>query len=186
MKARTDIVVTTCDRVSLLKNTIVHILQRTASDSFNLTVIDDASKDGTQEYLRHMQFKSIFLKERVGIPAHLRSMLNLTTSDPIVFTDDDILCPKLDPDWLVRGLNAMETYPKLGILALNLPQCNIDNKRKLIQAGPEVSICHYVGGSFVFIRRRVLKKLHLLTGLFHQSRQCALGLHEENNGKWVT
>ena len=160
-----DIVVTTCNRVSLLKCTISHILQRTTLGSYKLTIIDDASTDGTQEYLMNTQFKFVTLKERVGIPAHLRNMLSLTKSDPIVFTDDDILCPKLKPDWLIQGLQAMKVRPEIGILALNLPQCNIDNKRHLIKSGLEVSLSHNVGGSFVFIRRKVLQKYAPIDGM---------------------
>jgi len=159
-----DIVVTTCNRVELLKNTIAYIIQRTAPKSYNLIVSDDASTDGTQEYLKDSGLQFVTLKERVGIPAQLRNMLTITRSDPIVFTDDDILCPKVNPDWLARGLKVLQVHTEIGILALNLPQCNIDNKRHLIQAGLEFSLCKNIGGSFVFIRRKVLRKYAPLDG----------------------
>jgi hypothetical protein len=156
----TDIVVTTCDRLPLLSRTLAYIWERTTTP-YRLHVIDDASTDATADYVGDLRYvgklASVLLRyERMGISASLRVIGGMTTSDPVVFTDDDILCPRLEPDWLARGLEAMEQSPKLGLLALNSPQCNLDGKRGQTTPGDPVTLCRNVPGSFVFVRRAVL------------------------------
>ena len=94
---------------------------------------------------------------RGGPRVYLRDMLYMTISDPIVVVDDDILCPKLEPDWLSQGLQALEDHPELAVLALNNPQCNVRHSRHVISRGPQVTTCTYLGGTFLFIRRRALE-----------------------------
>ncbi len=155
-----DIVMTTCDRLPLLQQTLARIWQRTVTP-YRLRVIDDASAGGNAEYLQAQyaagRIVSLHLhRRRVGIAAHLRSLQQITDSDPVVVTDDDILCPKLEPDWLVRGLAAMEQFPALGLLALNNPQCNLDGSRGPKTSLGEVTLCRNVGATFLFVRRAVL------------------------------
>jgi len=156
----TDIVVMTCERLELLKRTLTYIRERTTTP-YRLHVIDDGSTEGNAHYVSELlsegKLASVLLRsERAGISASLRSIGGMTTSDPVVFTDDDILCPRLDPDWLARGLEAMERYPDLGLLALNQPQCNAGGKRGETTPGAPVTLCRNVPGSFVFARRVVL------------------------------
>lgn len=162
----TDIVVTTCGRLPLLKRTLEYIWDRTTT-SYRLHVIDDASSNAA--YLKRLRRQgkvaSIRLHtERVGIPAHLRAISRITASDPVVFTDDDILCPLVEPDWLAQGLEAMRRFPKLGLLALNNPQCNTDGKRGQTIPGKLVTLCRNVPGSFVFVRRAVLASCQPMDG----------------------
>jgi len=159
----TDLVVMTCERLPLLKRTLAHIWECTTTP-YRLHVVDDASREGNAAYVRGLHRKgkiaSVLLrKRRVGISANLRTLAGLTTSDPLVFTDDDILCPRLDPDWLARGLEAMQRFPQIGMLALNSPHCNVGGSKRgvLVPSGP-VTMCRNVPGSFVFMRRAVLAK----------------------------
>jgi len=162
----TDIVVTTCERLELLRRTLQYIWDRTVTP-YRLHVIDDASSNAA--YLRRLRDQgkvaSVWLhKRRVGISAHLRALERITRSDPVIFTDDDILCPRLEPDWLARGLEAMEQFPKLGLLALNNPQCNARRSRGRTVPGNPVTLCRNVPGSFVFVRRAVLATCHVADG----------------------
>jgi hypothetical protein len=156
----TDIVVTTCERLPLLKQTLEYIWERTTTP-YRLHVIDDASPNA--KYVSALEAhvaKAWLHQQRVGIPSHLRALERITQSDPIVFTDDDALCPKLDPDWLARGLAAMRQFPKVGLLALNNPQCAVDSKRGKETPGDLVTLCRNVSGQFVFVRRAVLTTCH--------------------------
>jgi len=157
-----DIVVSTCNRLELLKRTVETIQERTSSD-YRLHVIDDASTEDNIEYLAGLQMAGVIetliaREKRAGITANLRAILGITCSNPVVFTDDDVLCPKLEPDWLYRGLMAMEEHPELGMLALNNPQCNVGDKRRRGEVSREVTYCRNVGGTFTFVRRDVLKR----------------------------
>jgi hypothetical protein len=157
----TDIVVTTCERLELLKRTLGHIWERTVTP-YRLQVIDDASTEGNADYLTGLVAegrigRAHLHRRRKGIPFHLRSLVKVTDSDPIVFTDDDVLCPRLDPDWLARGLEAMARFPRMGMLALNNPHCNVGGKRGETMPGDPVTLCRNVPGTFVFARRAVLE-----------------------------
>lgn len=157
----TDIVVTTCDRLEMLKQTLAYIWERTISP-YRLQVIDDASNEGNDNYLRGLllqgKINQIRLHtRRVGISSHLRTLERITTSDPMVFTDDDILLPKLIPDWLSRGLAMMNKYQELGMLALNTPGCNVRHSRGDVDPCGSVTFCRNIPGSFAFVRRSVLK-----------------------------
>ena len=156
-----DIVVTTCDRLAYLRRTLAYIVERTITP-YRLTVIDDASTDGTVEYLRELKYSQGVHKfrrwhVRVGSGDYLKHMLYLTTTDPIVVTDDDVLCPKLETDWLAQGLQALEDHPELAVIALNNPACNVRHSRHIQSRGPQVTTCTYLGGTFLFIRRRALE-----------------------------
>lgn len=158
----TDLVVTTCDRLALLKRTLAYIWERTRTP-YHLHVVDDASTEGNARYLRELwaqgRVSSVHLHHRrVGIVAHLRTLTVITTSDPVVLTDDDVLCPQVDPDWLSRGLAAMVDHSEVGILALNNPHCNVRPQRGETEPAGAVTYCRNVGGTYAFIRRAVLEQ----------------------------
>ena len=156
-----DIVLTTFNRIETLKKTLRYIWDRTTTP-YRLTIIDDCSSDGTQQYL-HKLFASgkvaaIHLRpKRTGIRHYLEEHLQLTTSDPLISVDDDILCPKLKPDWLYQGLQVMKHHPELGVVALNNPYDNWSNRRPWKEPAGEVTYIHAVGGTFAFIRREILR-----------------------------
>jgi hypothetical protein len=173
-----DLVVTTCNRLDLLRRTLSYIWARTTSP-YRLHLLDDNSEAPTVDYLRRLyldeKIDSVYFgKEPVGIPGQLRRILRVTESDPVVFTDDDILCPRLDPDWLARGLAAMAAHPEVGLLALNGPQCNIDGKRGLTEFHGEVTYCRNIPGWFAFARREVLATCQPDDGAYSPVKQmCA-------------
>lgn len=156
-----DIVITTCNRLALLKETLAYVWARTTSP-YRLHVLDDASDLPTVQYLRQLAHTGkiadvYFGKRPVGIPGQLRRIPRVTQSDPVIFSDDDILVPRLDPDWLARGMAEMARYADLGMLALNTPGCNVRHSRGDVTVEGNVSFCRNVPGSFVFVRRAVLE-----------------------------
>jgi len=159
----TDIVVTTRGRVSYLTDCLEHLYSRTKAPYW-LHVIDDASHvdEGNPNYLwdeyRGARISTLVLRRRRGGQcANLNLGAWLSYSDPVVFTDDDVLCPNVEPDWLTRGLVAMADRPKLGILALNHPGA----RRRPYERDDLVTYCRFVGGTFMFVRRGVLLDLPL-------------------------
>ena len=160
-----DIVITTYNRLSLLKQTLTYIWERTLTP-YRLKIIDDSSSDGTVGYLNNLiqegKLSSVYLHtKRCGIPAHLNSLVKITDSDFIVFSDDDVLCPKLKPDWLEQGLAAMVEHPEIGLLGLNNPHCNVGNKRGRLNKIGKITLCQNIPGHFVFVRREILNKLKI-------------------------
>jgi len=152
---RTDIVMTTRNRLPCLKQTLEYLFERTRSP-YVLHVVDDASDEGNVEYLLELwrlgKIESLLLRnERHGLVPNLNAGAALTHSDPFVSTDDDVLCPDVEPDWLARGLAAMKRRPKLAVLALNHPGAHRPNQER----DREVVYCKWVGGTFAFLRREL-------------------------------
>ena len=159
----TDIIVTTHNRLDYLKQTLQHIWERTRSP-YKLHVIDDASKEGNVEWLleqwRAGKIESLLLRgERHGLLPNLSVATWMTFSDPFVVTDDDILCPDVEPDWLARGVQAMRTRSHLGLLALNHPGAGRKALPELQHPkDKEVRYCQVVGGTLLFVRRELAEK----------------------------
>jgi len=151
----TDIVVTTRNRLGCLRRTLEYIYERTTSPYW-LHVIDDASQEGNAEYLleewRAGRVHDLLLRGvRTGAMANMNVGTWLALSDPFVITDDDVLCPQVEPDWLEQLVSAMRAVPDLGICALNHPRAR-RIKREI--EGP-VQFCKAVGGTFMGMRRQL-------------------------------
>jgi len=163
----TDIVVCTHNRLPLLQRTLAYLFERTTSP-YRLFVIDDASNEGNAEYVQGLwadgRLAGLVLRGPVGpgrescqYMANWRLAPWLVQSEIFVLSDDDILCPKLEPDWLARGLEAMAQYPEIGILAPNCPSRPpaIHDARRL---GP-LMICDKLGTTLTLVRRRLMLQL---------------------------
>jgi glycosyltransferase involved in cell wall biosynthesis len=148
-----DIVMTTRNRLGCLKRTLEHLFERTRSP-YALHVIDDGSEEANAAYLYNLHQQGlihtlVLRGKRCGAMANLNMMRWSTFSDPFVFTDDDVLCPDVESDWLARGLAAMRAHPDVGVMALNHPGA----RRKAQGVEGEITTCLYVGGTFMFVRR---------------------------------
>lgn len=172
MKRPTDIVIATYNRQALLTRTIANIFGRTRTP-YRLHVVDDGS-DGTLVFSLNSvgmaaavtSFRSH--ERRFGIAANLRELLTVAESDPLVYVDDDVLCPDVEPDWLGRLLTEMNSRPKLGVLALNNPQAHPKvhgDSRRISHCDGEVTLCRNVGGTFMLLRRAVLESIYIPNGL---------------------
>lgn len=156
-----DIVIGTYNRQPILARTLEHIRQRTRAP-YRVHVVDDASTDGTSAYLDSMGDRVSVTRrgKRAGIAWNMTALLPLTRSNPLCFTDDDVLCPDVDPDWLSRLVQEMADRPSLGILALNNPQASIQlrgDRRRMLARDGAVRFCKLVGATFALIRREVLE-----------------------------
>lgn len=155
---KTDIIICTMNRLDLLKKTVNNIVERTESP-YRLHIMDENSSDGTIKYsfdlLKAGLLSSLFLSnERRGRMANRNMATWLAFSDPFVLVDDDILCPKLKPDWLSQGLDAMRERSELGILALNHP----DALRRDYDEDEKVIYCEIVGNTFMFVKRGLVER----------------------------
>ena len=156
----TDIFMMTYNRPGLLAKTTEHLFKRTTTP-FHLHIVDDGSQTGGSVLLNlvgHDRVETMVLRaNNLGVPNNLRLMEGLTASDPVVLMGDDHLCPLVEPDWLTRGLMAIEEHPEMGMLALNDPSCNTNNRRHVKERTSPITICEFIGGTFLFIRRAILE-----------------------------
>lgn len=152
-----DIIITTRNRLGYFKRTLAFLHMRTRSP-YRLHVIDDASdEEGKVDYLLD-QFSKGHIHDLLLRKPHYGPMANLNVgawmsfSDPVVFCDDDVLCPDVEPDWLARGVAQMNKHPKVAMLALNHPGA----KKKGYKQMGEITYCKSLGGTFLFVRRKFL------------------------------
>lgn len=162
---QTDIVIATHNRLEYLKRTVTGIFERTM-EWHRLHVINDGSNGDTVDYLDEAWddgFIHSLVHRRfpLGIARNLTMIGPMTQSAIVVYTDDDVLCPDLDPDWLVRGLEAMNAHPDVGLLGLNVPSCNLGggDRRKKQRVDGAITRCVYLGGQFLFMRRALLDQM---------------------------
>jgi len=159
----TDIVISTYNRLPLLKRTLEYLFERTRSQ-FRLHVIDDASTEGNVPYLRSLldvgMIESLITRpKRLHVAGNWNAAPLLAVSEILVYTDDDVLCPQLEPDWLSRGLAAMAQYPRLGLLALHNPMCLRSGAIKPIGNEGPLTYCDRVASHFAFIRRDLMRDI---------------------------
>ena len=160
----TDIIVTTHNRLDCLKRTLKHIYERTRAD-YRLHVIDDGSEEGNADFLigewRAGRVHHLLLRrDRRGAMAALNAGAWLSFSDPVVFTDDDVLCPDVEPCWLSRLLDGMSRHPELAMLALRHPGAKV---KPVPPKLGDITYCKSLGGTFLAMRRKFL-----LSNLFPQ------------------
>jgi len=123
MGDRIDIVVVSCNRLPCTRRAIRTIHERTFTP-FRLIVVDNGSFDGSVEWLLQAHrngliHRLVLLKENYGVHWAKNIGLHLVRSAPYyVDTDNDIICPKLTPDWLEQLVELMDKHPDFGAIAL--------------------------------------------------------------------
>ena len=135
-----DILLVTYQRVHFLKRTIDEIYKRTFYP-YRLIVIDNASTDGTKDYLKHCKkigkiSEHIFLPQNIGQPKALNEGFKLVESEVFVTTQDDLIPPNLRPCWLERLVHLFNKYyPDYGAICMRIQRTarlEIDEDRELI------------------------------------------------------
>ena len=150
-----DILVTSYNRPDYLRKTIQRILQATTS-KYSLHIADGGSNIETKEAIwnmySHNLIDGLLFAPHRGVRPTLNIGTWLTMSDPIIYADDDVLCPILTPDWLSRLTAEFQRHPELAMLALRHPGA----KNKPVGKSDRVVYCKSLGAMFVAIRRRFL------------------------------
>lgn len=126
-----DIYITSFFRIEMTLKTIDLLYERTQPGTFLIHVFDNGSDDRTKKELIKLldtgRIESLHLDRRnTGCLYNKGIFYMMTESKSKYFcvTDNDVYPPKLEPDWLSRMIAIMEKYPKLGMLAPQLPpQC---------------------------------------------------------------
>jgi hypothetical protein len=141
------------------------------SEDFDLTVWDNASGDGTREYLRDEvkdpRIKELVLSDRnVGQVIVLNTVWGSSTADLVGKVDNDCL---VSPGWTRTLAKAHEDIPRLGAVAcwhFRPEDFDEERARHKIQAFGEHRIFRHAntGGSGFLIKRAHFQELGPLTG----------------------
>jgi GT2 family glycosyltransferase len=122
-----SIVVLTHNRVHLLRQCVENVLQRTSSATTEIVIWDNASADGTRDYLEGLKDPRIQRAnhpENIGQNAYARAF-RLTTQPYMIELDDDMV--EAPPNWDETLLTAFRRLPHIGYLSANLADDPLDS-----------------------------------------------------------
>lgn len=160
-----DLVFITYNRLHYTKLALASVLAD-PTEEFSLTIWDNASTDGTIEYLKNEVNDRriadiIFSKENIGQTAVVNTIWGNSNSDLLGKLDNDCL---LTPGWTRTLAQAHEDIPNLGVVACwhFFPE-DFDYERakhKIQQFGKHQIFRHpWTCGSGLLIKRSTFKKL---------------------------
>ncbi len=113
-----SIVMTTWNRLELLKKSLNGFFTRTKTPH-RFIIIDNGSNDGTQEYLLKLREEGkvgVVVLDTGGrtIAGAFSKGFEYVESEYFITTNDDIMPPELDPDWLQQLIILIKNYPDHG------------------------------------------------------------------------
>ena len=120
-----DIVMVTHNRLDYLERTLEALLERTP-EPIRLTLVDNASEPDVRTWIaeRRDLFEHVVLLPRNEHQPAFQRGIELTSSDPFLVTDPDLVVPELEPSWLARLLDLLERHPDFGLVGLGLDPAN--------------------------------------------------------------
>jgi GT2 family glycosyltransferase len=114
------IVVLTHNRLHLLRSCVDNVLSRTSELTREIVIWDNASQDGTREYLDALtdpRVRVVHHPENIGQNAYAPAF-ELTSADYLIEVDDDIV--DAPPRWDATLVDAFDRLDEIGFLAANL------------------------------------------------------------------
>ncbi len=127
-----------------------------------VTVVDNASQDGTREYLQELKAKGviktlILLDENVGIAkASNLAWHQEPTAEYFLKFDNDIVIQK--PDWLENMVRVIEAAPEIGVLGYNFEPVSYPLKESS-GASFRLKAKGNIGGACILIPKRTQQRL---------------------------
>jgi GT2 family glycosyltransferase len=119
-----SVLLITHNRLRMLRECLRSLLANTHGDNFEIIVWDNASTDGTKEYLdeiaaTHPEIRVVHHPDNIGLNA-VALLVRLARGYYTVELDDDVL--RFPDDWLAKMVYAFKKVPKMGYLAANVVQ----------------------------------------------------------------
>ncbi len=111
----TSIIIGTKNRLEYLKILINSIKENTKD--YEIIVVDDVSIDGTFEWLRKQDFRSITNNQSIPVADAWNLGCYIAKGKYLVLLNDDMI---VTPDWLETMINFYESYEKVGSLAFKV------------------------------------------------------------------
>jgi len=158
-----DIVCVTMIRIDFTRTFIRYLKERTTTP-YRLIVVDNNSTDGTQPFLLDMKEQGyvqhlILLEENYGI--HMAKNYGLALVRPSKYyidTDNDLLCPKVEPDWIQQLITLMDKYPKFGAISCR-PQVLIGRGGHEFDGSEEVVKFNHLGAHLRIMRTDAVRQV---------------------------
>jgi GT2 family glycosyltransferase len=131
------VIVLTHNRAHLLERCVEDVLLRTSDATREIVIWDNASDDGTSEYLdrvRDPRIRVVHHPENIGTNAYARAV-DLTASPYIVELDDDVI--EAPHGWDATLLDAFLKIPKIGYLVADLKEDPNDSAYRYLKYAKE-------------------------------------------------
>lgn len=109
-----DIFIASYLRLEYTRNTIKYLKERTTYP-YRLFLLDN----GGNESLKNEVDYYVRFSKNMGIHALWNVASSLAESEYFITTDNDILVPKLEPDWLERVVDLMDMHRSYGAISLH-------------------------------------------------------------------
>jgi len=165
-----SLIIITHNRLKMLRLTIESILRSTYRN-LEIIVVDDASNDGTYEYItKHYPFIKIIRNRREFFPSFSREIAyRLSKGEYLMFIDDDCILLR---DTISKLMNLMMSDPSIGVVGPAVytlgrkPQCFggrilpffwCRNNKRLERK--KIIDSDFVQGTAMMVRRTVLKRV---------------------------
>jgi GT2 family glycosyltransferase len=118
---------------------VLSSLRAQTTDDFDVTVVDNASTDGTLAYLEEEwpEVRAVPLPENLGYAGGAARGIEATSGEHVAFLNDDM---ELEPDWIERLVAELDEDPGLGVVTSKVMFHG--DRRLIYQAGYE----YYVYG----------------------------------------
>ena len=114
------IVVLTHGRVHLLRQCVENVLSVTSDDTQEIVIWDNASKDGTRDYLNSLdepRIRVVLNDANIGQNAYAPAFA-MISADYLIELDDDVV--GAPPSWDATMRDALRRLPSIGFLAADL------------------------------------------------------------------
>ena len=114
---RVSVVVVTCNGLPFTKLCLTSLIEQTSYPNYELIVVDNASTDGTPEYLaalarRFSHVRVLANAENLGFAAANNQALASATGDVLILLNNDTIVP---PGWMTRLVRHLDD-PTIGLL----------------------------------------------------------------------
>lgn len=152
-----DIFITSWRRVDFTERTINSILERTTPGTYKLHILDNESSSESRRvllpYLDDGRVESVLFHRTntrcLWGKAVFHAMVN-SDSPYYVVSDNDVLAPKLTPDWLSQMVSLMNTHTDIAFLAPQLPPQGLQEPYMVTN---DVVYCKAVGNTLKMVRK---------------------------------
>ncbi len=126
MQRKTSIIVLTYNQLEYTKQCLASLQKYTEEDSYELIVIDNASTDGTREWLQQQKNLKLLLNdENIGFPKGCNQGIALANSqnDILLLNNDTVVTT----NWLKNLKTCLESDSRIGAVG---PVCNQNENRQ--------------------------------------------------------
>ena len=115
MHRKTSIIILSCNTLELLQLCIASIHEYTEAGTYEIIVVDNASEDGSAEWLKEQKdLRCIYNEENLGFPKGCNQGLEIATGTELLLLNSDTVVTK---SWLKNLRCALYSSPKVGAVS---------------------------------------------------------------------